>query len=213
MPKLESRRPPVSKLALAGIIVPIWFTTLVVLQGLLLPDYSHVRLPISALAAWPTGWIQNINFYVTGALGAAFAVALHGGVQPTRRGRAGVPLLVVGAVGVVLAGIFPWKMVDGVPTETAPHVIGAVMTFAFTGLGFVVFSRRMSADPRWRDLGTYTMLTGSAILALFVAVGFIAIDEGAPLHAWAGLLQRVLCAVWFSCLIVLAVRLRKVNLA
>jgi hypothetical protein len=38
-----------------------------------------------------------------------------------------------------------------------------------------------------------------AVLLLFVAVGFFAIDDGAPLHAWAGLLQRVLCAVWFTC--------------
>lgn len=197
-------------IALAGIVGPIWFTTLVVLQGLLLPDYSHVRLPVSALAAWPTGWIQNMNFLVTGALLIAFALALHNGVQPTRRGGTGVALLVLGGLGVVWAGIFPWTMVDGVPTETAPHVIGAVMAFAATGFGFFVFSRRMSADSRWRHLATYTRLTGIAVLLLFVAVGFFAIDDGAPLHAWAGLLQRLLCAVWFACLIVLAIRLRTV---
>ena len=90
----EGRRPQRrSALAVAGIIGPIWFTTLVVMQGLLLPDYSHVRLPISALAAWPTGWIQNVNFYVAGVLTMAFAVALHHGVQPTRRGGAGVASL------------------------------------------------------------------------------------------------------------------------
>jgi hypothetical membrane protein/uncharacterized membrane protein len=201
---------PTRTIALAGIIGPIWFTTFVVLQGLLLPDYSHVRLPISALAAWPTGWIQNINFYVTGALLMAFALALHHDVQPTRRGGAGVALLVLGAVGVVWVGIFPWRMVDGVPTEPAAHVIGAVMAFAATGIGLIVFSRRMIADPRWRDLATYTMATGIAVVVLFVAVGFFAIDDGAPLHARAGLLQRALCAVWFTCLIVLALRLRTV---
>ena len=52
------------------------------------------------------------------------------------------------------------------------------------------------------------MITGIVVLLLFVAVGFFAIDDGAPLHAWAGLLQRVLCAVWFTCLIVLSLRLR-----
>jgi hypothetical membrane protein len=207
----ETRRiSPTRTIALAGIIGPISFTTFVVLQGFLLPDYSHVRLPISALAAWPTGWIQNINFCVTGALVIAFALALHHGVQPTGRGGAGVALLALGGLGVVWAGIFPWKMVDGVPTETAPHVIGAVTAFAATGLGFLVFSRRMIADPRWQHLATYTRLTGIAVLLLFVAVGFFAIDDGAPLHAWAGLLQRVLCAVWFTCLIVLAIRLRTV---
>ena len=38
-------------LALTGVIGPLWFATLVVVQGFLLPDYSHVRMPISALAA------------------------------------------------------------------------------------------------------------------------------------------------------------------
>ena len=81
------------RLALAGIVAPIWFTALVVLQGFLQPDYSHVRLPISALAAWPTGWIQNVNFYVTGALTMIFAIALHRGLQPTRRGGRSAPAI------------------------------------------------------------------------------------------------------------------------
>jgi ABC-type transport system involved in cytochrome c biogenesis permease subunit len=67
----------------------------------------------------------------------------------------------------------------------------------------------MKADPRWRDLAMYTLCTGMVILALFVLLGFFAIDDGAPLHPWAGLLQRILCAVWFTCTIVLAVRLRR----
>lgn len=195
------RLPRVRTLALAGIIGPIFFTTLVVLQGFLLPEYSHVRMPISALAAWPTGWIQSMNFYVAGMLMVTFALALHLGVEPTRRGNAGVALLAMSGLGLVLAGVFPWHMVNGVPTETPAHVIGAVMTFASTGLGLVVFSRRMAADPRWRDLATYTMYAGIVVLVLFIVVGFFAIDEGTPLHEWAGLLQRVLCAVWFACLI------------
>ena len=83
------RRPRTSSLALAGIIGPIWFTTLVVVQGWLLPDYSHARLPISALAAWPIGWLQNVNFYVAGVLTMAFVVAVDHGVQPTRSSHDG----------------------------------------------------------------------------------------------------------------------------
>jgi hypothetical protein len=82
------------------------------------------------------------------------------------------------------------------------------MAFAAGGLGFVVISRRLHVDTRWRDLATYTMWTGIAVLLLFIAVGFLAVDDGTPLHPWAGLLQRVLVAVWFACTIVLAVRLR-----
>ena len=197
-------------LALAGIVAPLWFTAWVVVQGLLLPDYSHVRLPISALTAWPTGWMQILNFWVTGALTMAFAFGLHRAVRPARQGPAGSALLAIGGLGVLLAGVFPWVMIDGVPTETPAHVVGAVMAFAASGLGLVVFSRRMAADSKWRDLATYTLLTGIAVLALFVAVGFFAIDDGTPLHPWAGLLQRILCAIWFTCTIVLALRLRSV---
>jgi hypothetical membrane protein len=199
---------PTRTLALAGILAPISFTALVVVQGLFLDDYSHVRMPISALAAWPTGWIQNINFYSTGALLIAFAVALHRAVRPSRQRLTGFALLVMSGVGLVSAGMFPWKMVEGVPTETAPHVVAAITTFASGGLGLVVFSRRLAVDPQWRDLATYTMFTGSTVLVLFITVGFFAVDDGAPLHRWAGLLQRVLCAVWFACLIVLTVRVR-----
>ena len=200
----------VRTLALAGVAGPVLFTVLVILQGLLIPAYSHVSLPISALEAWPTGWIQRLNFWLAASLNIAFVYGLHLAVQPARRGATGVPLLVVGGIGLALAGLFPWVMVNGVPTETPLHVVGAITTFAATGLGWLMFSRRMSADGRWRGVSRYTMATGIAMLVLFIALGFFAIDDGTPLHPWAGLLQRILCVVWFTLLIVLAVRLRGV---
>jgi hypothetical membrane protein len=203
----------IAALALAGIIGPLWFTALVILQGVFQPDYSHVAMPISALAAWPWGWMQNLNFFVSGPLTAAFAFGLNQGVQPTRCGVIGFSLLVLSGVGLVVAGIFPWHMVNGVPTETPMHVVGAVMTFASLALGLIVFSRRMAADARWRDLAGYMLATGIVVLLLFITVGGFAIDDGAPLHPWAGALQRVICVVWFSCQIVLALRLRAVGAA
>jgi hypothetical membrane protein len=116
-------------------------------------------------------------------------LALQHAVHPTPKGGAGFALLITSGIGLVLAGVFPWRMVDdGVPTETPPHVVAAITFFTATGLGLIVFSRRMAADPQWRDLASYTMCTGIAVLVLFVAVGFFAIDDGTPLHPWAGLL-------------------------
>ena len=43
----------VPTLLTAGIAGPIWFTALVIVQGILQPDYSHIAMPISALAASP----------------------------------------------------------------------------------------------------------------------------------------------------------------
>ena len=137
----------------------------------------------------------------------AFAVGLHHGIRAGQGGGTGIALMLVGAAGIILAGVFPWIMVNGVPTETPPHVVGAVLTFLGAGLGLLALSRRLRADPRWQDLATYTMATGIVVLLLFVVVGFFAVDPGAPFNSWAGLLQRVLVAIWFSCLIVLARRL------
>ena len=33
--------------------------------------------------------------------------------------------------------------------------------------------------------------------ALFLVLGVFAIEDGAPLHLWVGLVQRIVVAVWF----------------
>jgi hypothetical membrane protein len=193
-------------LAIAGIIGPIWFTTLVIAQGILQPDYSHIAMPISALAAWPAGWMQNLNFFVFGTLTAAFTVGLSRAIQPTRSGLAGIVLSLLSCVGFYVAALFPWINVNGVPTETKAHVVGAILVFVGASTGLVVLSRRMTVDPRWHDLSAYVLWTGIVMLMLFIVVGAFAIGEGTPFHRWAGLLQRVLVVVWFACILVTARR-------
>jgi hypothetical membrane protein len=152
-----------------------------------------------------------VNFCVTGALLIGFVVGLHRGLHPTRQGLFGVALLVASGCGIIGAGVFPWVMVDGVPTETPAHVVAAIAAFACTGLGLIVISRRMNADAQWHDLAGYALGTGIAVLILFVILGFFAIDDGTPLHPWAGLIQRIVLAVWFPALVVFALRLRRIS--
>lgn len=197
-----------SRLWWAGIIGPILFTALVIAQGLLQPDYSHIAMPISALAAWPLGWLQNLNFAMFSLLLAAFTVGLHRAVEPTRYGWLGPALMLVSCAGIMLVAVFPWYRNGDVMVESAPHVAGAVMTFVGAGAGLIAFSRRMRADARWSELSAYVLATGVAMLILFIALGAFSIEEGAPLHDIAGLLQRLLVTVWFVCLVALALKLR-----
>jgi hypothetical membrane protein len=193
-------------LAVAGLIGPSLFIALVIVQGVLQPDYSHIAMPISALAAWPVGWLQNLNFFVVATLMGAFTIGVDAAIRRTRFGLVGIGLLLASSIGLFMAGLFPWINVNGVPTETPQHVVAAVLTFFCAGTGLVVLSRRMTADSRWHDLATYVLGTGVAVLLLFIVVGGFAIDEGAPFHRWAGLLQRVMVVVWFVCLLVMARR-------
>ena len=203
-------RLPLKLLAIAGMIGPISFLTLVLFQGIVQPDYSHIAMPISALAAWPLGWIQNLNFWLLATLPAAFTVGLHAALRSTRFGAVGIVLLLGSSVGLFWAGFFPWINVKGVPTETPQHVVGAVLTFSCASTGLIVLSRRIAADPAWQDLSAYVLGTGIVMLVLFVLVGGFAIDEGTPFHRWAGLLQRVLVGFWVACLLVMARRVLRV---
>ena len=200
-------RLPIPWLAIAGMIGPLFFIALVIAQGILQPDYSHIAMPISALAAWPAGWMQNLNFFLLGTLNAAFTIGLHNGIRATRFGAIGILLLLVSCLGILLAGLFPWINLNGVPTETPQHVVGAVLTFSGASTGLVVLSRRMSTDPRWHSLSAYVLGTGIVMVILFIVVGFFAVDAGTPFHSWAGLLQRLLVVVWVTCQLVMARRL------
>lgn len=194
-------------LALAGVVAPVWFTAMVVIQGELQPRYSHVMMPISALAAWPTGWMQNLTFVVAGVLFMVFATALHRTVRQAHRGRAGHVLLQIGGAALAMNGAFPWAIVDGVPAEPPAHTASAIATFLATALGMIVFSRRMNIDDDWRSLAPYTRWSGILVLILFLVLGLFAIEDTAPLHDWTGLVQRVLLAVWFAWTIVVAFRI------
>lgn len=202
--------PLLRRLAMAGIVAPICFILLVIVQGLLQPDYSHIAMPISALAAWPAGWLQNLNFFVSGTLLAGFTISLHQAIQPTRFGLLGVLLLLGTCIGLWITALFPWIDMNGVLIEPPGHVVGAVTTFLTAGTGHVLLSRRMRVDPHWRDLSAYVLGTGLVMLVLFFVLGGFAIEEGTPLHRWAGLLQRVLVAIWFTCILVMARRALRV---
>ena len=181
---------------------------MVAIQGELYPRYSHVAMPISALAAGPRGWMQNLTFAVAGVLVIALVAALHRSVRQAHRGDAGHVLLVIGGAALAMNAAFPWRMVDGVAAEPTTHAASAITTFLATALGMMVVSRRMTTDERWRDLAGYTRWSGALVLVLFFVLGFFAIEDSAPLHRWTGLIQRVLVAVWFGWMIVVALRIR-----
>jgi len=77
-------RPVLAALAATGILGPVVFAVVAVVQGLLRPGYSFVADPVVAPVAGPSGWVQDLNFVVLGAAVIAFAIALHLGVRPTR---------------------------------------------------------------------------------------------------------------------------------
>jgi hypothetical membrane protein len=208
---LQRRRSVIAALAVAGIVGPVLFVMVAIMHSLLRPDHSLVALPISALAVGPSGWGQDVNFVICGLLFLAYPVGLHLGVRQTRWGLVGPALLVLSGVGLVLAGVFPAVDASGNLTyDSLGHTVASFMAFLGTGGGFIVMSRRLAANPRWRNLAAYTLGSGIAIVMLVFAFGALAEGRGTPLHPWIGLFQWVMVAVWITCTVVLCLRLLSV---
>jgi hypothetical membrane protein len=197
-------------LASAGIAGPVLFTAGFLGQELFrIEEYSPIAEPVSALEAGPNGWLQQVNFVVLGVLTIAFALGLHRGIRGTPRGFAGPALLAVSGVGALLAAVFPLREdAAGVTYDPGGHGVSGVTFFLSSAVGLVLLSGRLSTDSRWRGLAGYTLACGLAAVAGFVVLGGLAIPDGAPLHAWAGLAQRiVVLTVLFPCRVLLSVRL------
>ena len=204
----------IAALAATGIAAPGIFTVVALVHSLLRPDHSLVALPISALAVGPSGWVQNMNFIISGVLISAYPIGLHLGVRRTRWGMLGPAILVLSGLGVVLAGVFPAVDASGAfSNDQVGHTVAVFMTFLGAGIGLISLSRRLAGDPSWGNLAPYTLATGIAIVVLFFAFGALAEEPGAPLHPWMGLFQWVMLVLWFTCTIILALRLLRVTRA
>ena len=202
-----------SLLAWAGIVGPVLFTAAFLAQeAFRRGEYDPLAEPVSALAAGPNGWVQNVNFVVFGLLTLAFAVGLHRGMRPTRAGIAGPALLFISGVGLLLGAAFPLREdAAGVTYDPGGHIIAGLTFFLSSSLGLVVLSRRLARDPRWRSIAAYTLASGVVAVIAFVIGGLFLVPDDALLHDWAGLHQRVLViAVVFPCRIVLSLRLLQV---
>ncbi|MFW6034249.1 MAG: DUF998 domain-containing protein [bacterium] len=201
-------------LAVAGIAAPVGFVASALTQSLLRADHALLTDPISALAAGPDGWIQNVTFAAAGVLLVAFAAGLHGAVRPSRAGALGPVLVALFGVGLLGAAAFPAADAASVFVEDqvpVSHVVAGVVAFLSVGPAALLLSWRLSRDSEWRDLAGYVRAVSVTLLVLFLAGGVLVRPAGAPFHDWLGVFQWVYAVVvWYPCVVVLAVRLLRV---
>ncbi len=175
-------------LALCGIVAPVLFALVVLGASLLRPGYSQTADFVSDLGVGPLAIVQNVNFLVFGLLVTALAFGLRASL-PAPRGKAsmaGVILVIVFALGVLLAGVFPEDFAGG-----GPHT--AVSSSAFLAIiaaQLLVWRGLRGADPAaWGRYCTASMVGG--ILSFAMLVVFKASVGG----AYQGAGQRAFLAV------------------
>lgn len=189
----------------AGIAMPLIFTLLGFLQTALTPGYSMIAQPVSALAIERFGWIQNLNFILSGLLYVGFSLGLRAGLAP--RPGLGPWFHLLAGLGLLVLGVFPWTRVDGEPYEPIGHTIGSFLAFLPAAIGFILIRRPMKRTPVWRPYAPLVLVTGILMIVIFFVFGALAEPLDAALHPWEGLFQRILGNIWLICTFVLGLRL------
>jgi hypothetical membrane protein len=179
--------PSLRRLALAGVVGPIVWWLLVVVNAALTPGYSHVADFISTLGAVgaPNAALQQVNCFIFGGGIAAFAVGLHRWFDDGRRPRVGTLLLAEVALGIVLSGPFQSNPAAPESTTNVLHdLFGSIASLAAI-VAIPLVSRRLDADdgwPRYRLETVWTAVVAVGTFAVFIAT----IDS-----PYVGLTQRL----------------------
>jgi hypothetical protein len=193
-------------LLVCGIVAGPLFFAIFLIAGALRPDYDPLRHPVSSLELGPTGWVQSLNFILTGTLVVLFGIGIRSTVRKLGGGRT-VPILfmLVGA-GLIGAGLFAPDPLSGYPPGTPPAAVSPSLhrvlhdlfsTPVLTALpaACIILARRF-AKRRRIGWAIYSALSAAMMIILFV-MSSIAFAQGSPLTPIGGLLQRLTLASAF----------------
>jgi hypothetical protein len=207
-------------LLLCGVIGPLLFIVVFLIEGATRPGYSAWRTHVSYLALSNQGWQQIANFIICGSLIIAFAVGLRR-IWPTGRASVWGPLLIgLFGLGLLIAGAFvtdpgggypPGAPLNGTPQTWHGWVHGISGLLLFNVVlpaACFVLARRFAADPHNRRWATYSWMTGALILVISIPSTIILpIAENAGFPVLDGLIQRVEIIIGWVWLALTALRL------
>jgi hypothetical protein len=206
-----AQRPALTTVLLAcGVVGPILFSVVVLVQGATRPGYNALHHPVSALSLGGNGWMQTVNFLVSGMLVLGYAVGLRQVLRPGT-GSTWAPILVgICGLGYFAAGIFATDPAFGYPPGVAStqSVHGTIHTIV-SNVGALsllvacfVLARRFARTPGWRGWAVFSVVSG-VLIVIFGIGSTLASSPDAPF----GLLQRLTIAAGWVWMVLVAVRL------
>lgn len=159
---------------------PVYIAVSVV-QAVLRDGFDVTRHPASMLSLGDLGWIQIVNFVVTGLLFAAAAVGMRRVLRAGPGHTWGPALVAVTGAGMVGGGVFVADAAYGFPPGTPagpPEVMSwhGTVHMAVAGIAFLalivaafVFARRFAgqARPGW---AAYSVASGAVFAVAFAAL-------------------------------------------
>jgi Protein of unknown function (DUF998) len=197
-PDVASAENPSAKFASAAQWIVFACAAYYVIVGaalhLLEPEYDP-RYRFMSEYAWSAhGWLMTTTFFVLALALLTVALSLRNLYAPSRSSRVGFGLLVVGAAGVCVAGVF-----RGFPL----HDVGGAVGLPGVVIAALLLSWSFRRASDWRPLFLITLLIA---LGMFTALLSIVIDVGMP-----GLQQRIFLSLVLLWLAIVAHRLVRVT--
>ncbi|ALG10871.1 DUF998 domain-containing protein [Kibdelosporangium phytohabitans] len=136
--------------------------------------YSLLREPLSMLATGPLGWIQIVNFIVSGVLSILGAIGLRRVLGASWAPR----LVLINGAGMIAAGIFTMD------SQPYAHMAAGTITFGCLVAACYLLGKRFG----WRSLAA-----GSALL-----VGDLWAMSGAPAGSLTLAVGAIAAMMWIS---------------
>lgn len=176
--------------AFCGMITPVLFLVMVIIESLIRPGYSPVHNFVSDLGVGPLSILQNVNFMIFGILTIIFALGFRA-FLPEPHGKAlksGVWLVIIFGFLIFFAGVFPENYGSG-----ALHT--SVSAFAFLTIiaaQFLIWKGLKNKDSAiWGKYRTYSLISG-LLSIIFLIILQIVISN---FIAYQGLAQRLFLAL------------------
>jgi len=171
----------------AGVLVGPLFVGVSVILAFATSGFDLTKHEVSLLLVGNLGWLQMVNFIVTGLLGILCAFGLRRALKPGRASTWGPILLGVYGVVLIVAGLFhPDPMLGfpagapvGIPASPTAHANIHSLAFSLLALAIVangfVFARRYFATQRaWAVYG----IVNSVAIVILVALGSTLMPTG-----------------------------------
>lgn len=176
------------------------FVLVFLIEGATRDGYNPMRHAVSSLANGPFGWMQTVNFLITGTLIILGAAGWRSALKPGKGSVFGPLFLSLWGAGLIGAGVFEADPVSGyppgTPAVTDPMSTAGILHDVFSLIGFFslplacwLLTRRFAAARQW-GWAVYSVLSGALFLTLFFvcSVGF---TQAEGLVDIAGLIQRI----------------------
>ena len=187
------------------IVGPLIYCVLVILAGFLHPGYSHFAQSVSKLVFEPYGWIQTLNFFLSGLVVVALAFRFRLEFPKKRCFLVVFIMMIIIGLTQFWVGWFETDPQGGLVTlsSTIHHISADIGVMLFVFVCFLVIPTLKSNS--FRGLIIYTIIAGT--VALLLEISWVMKIHFNFIRPEFGIYERVVLAntlVWIE---VMALRL------